>query len=51
MEEITYMIDSGPAVGQERTIRVPSTQYNADSVKAAVTADLSNTHGVNTLNG
>lgn len=48
-EAVTYQIDDGPAAGQTREIRVPATQYNADTVRQAVIDDLTNAHGVNEL--
>jgi hypothetical protein len=43
---VPYMIDSGPAKGLQRSVKVPDTAYTADTVKAAIEADLATTHAI-----
>lgn len=43
---VTYMIDSGPARGQKRTVKVPDANWNTGDVKAAIEGDLETAHGV-----
>lgn len=47
--EVTYQIDSGPAAGTEGLVRVPAGQYNAETVKAAVNAQVSHQHNIASL--
>ena len=44
--EVTYMIDSGPATGNEGTVRIPASQYTTEIVKAAINAQAATQHGV-----
>lgn len=46
---VPYQIDSGPAQGARRTVKVPHSQYTADNVKAAVEDDLGTAHDVASL--
>lgn len=47
--EVTYQIDTGPAAGTEGIVRVPAGQYNAETVKAAINAQVTHQHGVASL--
>ena len=47
--EVTYQIDSGPAAGTEGLIRVPVSQYNAETVKAAINELVSHQHNIASL--
>jgi hypothetical protein len=38
--EVGFTIDSGPATGTRGTVRVPVAQYNADTVAAAIDAQV-----------
>lgn len=41
---VPYVIDSGPARGQRRTVKVPQSEFTPDGVKLAVESDLNNAH-------
>lgn len=47
---VPYVIDSGPAQGARRTVKVPHSQYTVANVKAAVEDDLGTAHDVASLN-
>lgn len=47
--EVTYMIDDGPAAGTEGIVRVPQSQYNTETVKAAINAQVATQHGIASL--
>lgn len=47
--EVTYMIDSGPAAGTEGVVRVPASQYNAETVKAAISELVTHQHNIASL--
>lgn len=47
--EVSYAIDSGPAAGTEGLIRVPAGQYNAETVAAAINAQVLHQHNVAAL--
>lgn len=47
--EVTYQIDEGPAAGTEGIIRVPASQYNVETVKAAINAQVATQHGIASL--
>lgn len=47
--EVTYAIDTGPAAGTEGMVRVPAGQYNAETVKAAISALVTHQHNVASL--
>lgn len=46
---IPYMIDSGPAQGSRRIVKVPSSMYNDQAVRQAIEADLDATHKIASL--
>lgn len=46
---IPYVIDSGPAAGTRRTVKVPVTRYTTANVKQAIESDLATTHEVASL--
>ena len=48
---IPYVIDSGPAKGQRRSVKVPESQYNLDGVRTAIESDLNTTHQIAQLGG
>lgn len=43
---IPYVIDSGPARGQRRTVKVTDGDYTLEGVRAAIESDLNNTHQI-----
>lgn len=43
---VPYVIDSGPAAGLRRTVKVPDARYTADNVRAAIEEDLATTHTI-----
>lgn len=47
--EVSYMIDSGPAAGNEGTVRIPASQFNAETVKATINAIVTHQHAVASL--
>lgn len=47
--EVTYEVDSGPAAGTTGQVRVPAAQYNAETVKAAIAAQVSHQHNIASL--
>lgn len=47
--EVSYMIDEGPAAGTEGIVRVPASQFNAETVKAAINAIVAHQHSVASL--
>lgn len=47
--EVTYMIDDGPAQGSTGQVRVPASQYNAETVKATINAQVQHIHNVASL--
>ena len=47
---IPYMIDSGPAKGTTRSVKVTPQNYTTDGVKQAIEADLNVTHQIASLN-
>jgi len=47
--EVTYQIDSGPAAGTEGQVRVPASQYNAETVKATINALVGHQHSIASL--
>jgi hypothetical protein len=46
---IPYMIDSGPAQGSTRHVKVPHAQYSVPNVQSAIESDLEVAHGVASL--
>lgn len=44
--EVSYMIDSGPAAGTEGLVRIPASQYNAETVKATINALVGHQHAI-----
>jgi len=48
---IRYQVDSGPAKGQKRVVRVTDDQFTEDGVRAAIEADLANVHAVAGIKG
>ncbi len=36
--EVSYQVDQGPAAGTVGMVRIPASQYNADTVKRAIDA-------------
>jgi hypothetical protein len=38
--EVNFTVDSGPATGTRGTVRVPVSQYNAETVKATIEAQV-----------
>lgn len=47
--EVTYEIDSGPATGTQGLIRVPASQYNAETVAATINELVAHQHNVASL--
>lgn len=47
--EVPYMIDSGPAAGTEGVVRIPASQYNAETVKATIAAIVKHNHDIAAL--
>lgn len=47
--EVTYQIDSGPGTGTTGQVRVPAAQYNAETVKAAINAQVQHLHSIASL--
>lgn len=47
--EVTYQIDTGPASGIQAIVRVPAGQYNAETVKAAINAQVTHQHAISSL--
>lgn len=47
--EVPYMIDSGPAAGTEGVVRIPVSQYNAETVKATIAAIVKHNHDIAAL--
>lgn len=47
--EVSYMIDSGPAQGTEGLVRVPASQYNAETVKATINTQVAHQHAIAAL--
>lgn len=43
---VPYVIDSGPAKGLRRTVKVSAAEYTPDGVKLAIESDLDNTHQI-----
>lgn len=48
---IPYMIDSGPAQGSKRTVRVTDNQFTEQGVRQAIEMDLANAHAVASIKG
>lgn len=46
---VPYVIDSGPAKGLRRVVKVPAAAFNTDGVKAAIEADVASTHSIASL--
>lgn len=44
--EVSYMIDSGPAAGTEGLVRIPASQFNAETVKATINEIVRHQHAV-----
>lgn len=44
--EVTYHIDSGPAQGTQGQVKIPASQYNADTVKSTINAIVAKVHDV-----
>jgi hypothetical protein len=47
--EVSYEIDSGPAKGTTGIVRVPASQYNAETVKATINAQVQHQHNIASL--
>lgn len=47
--EVTYNVNSGPAAGTVGKVRVPASQFNAPTVKAAIDAQVTHLHQVASL--
>lgn len=47
--EVSYQIDDGPAAGTQGLVRVPASQYNAETVKAAINAQVTHQHNIAAL--
>jgi hypothetical protein len=47
--EVTYMIDNGPAQGTEGLVRIPASQYNAETVAATINSLVAHQHNVASL--
>jgi hypothetical protein len=47
--EVTYQIDSGAAQGTQGTVRIPASQYNAETVKATINALVNHQHSIANL--
>ena len=47
--DITFSVTSGPAQGTSGSVRIPVTQYDADTVRQAIDAQVSNLHEVAAL--
>jgi hypothetical protein len=47
--EIPFRIDSGPADGTESLIRVPTSQYEVETIKATVAALVKKLHDIASL--
>lgn len=47
--EVSYMIDSGPAAGNEGLVRIPATQFNSEVVKATINQVVAHQHAVASL--
>lgn len=44
--EVSYHIDSGPAMGTEGTVRIAAAQYNANTVQATINAMVAHQHDI-----
>ena len=47
--EVTYQIDDGPAAGTQGLVRIPAGQYNAETVKAEINAQVQHQHNIAAL--
>lgn len=47
--EVTYQVDTPPAAGTQGLVRVPVGQYNSETVKAAINAQVAHLHAVASL--
>ncbi len=47
--EVSYIIDTGPAAGTEALVRIPAGQYNAETVKATISAQVAHQHAIASL--
>lgn len=47
--EVSYAIDSGPGRGTQGLVRIPASQYNAETVKATINALVSHQHNIAAL--
>lgn len=47
--KVSYRVVSGPAVGTTGYVNVPAATYNADTVKAAIDAQVAHLHNVASL--
>lgn len=43
---VTYSVNSGPAAGTTGYVNIPASQYNADTVKQAIDAQVTHLHKV-----
>lgn len=43
---VPYQINSGPAAGSVRSVKVPHSQYTPDNVKAAIEDDVNTAHDI-----
>lgn len=43
---VPYRIESGPAKGVIRSVKVPTEEFNADNVKLAIEDDVNKTHDI-----
>lgn len=46
---IPYTIESGPAAGARRTVKVPHSKYTVNNVQAAIESDVATAHGIASL--
>lgn len=46
VEQVRYMIDSGPLAGHQRTVSIPVELYNTENVKRVINEDAAKASGV-----
>lgn len=46
---VSYSVNSGAAAGTTGYVNIPASQYNADTVKAAIDAQVTHLHNVASL--
>lgn len=47
--EVTYQVDSGPAVGTTGVVRIPVAQYNAGTVEMTIANQIHHLHEIASL--